>query len=104
MNSEIRPAPWIDAAFIENQRRFSAEALARYQGQHIAWSWDGTQILAADADRRALDQKLREAGIDPLAVIHDFVEDPNLSCLCAAASDVAGLRRLSAILHVHFSW
>jgi hypothetical protein len=53
----------------------------RYQGQHIAWSWDGSQILAGDADRKILDQKLRQAGIDPLQVIHDFVEDPNLSYL-----------------------
>jgi hypothetical protein len=28
-----------------------------------------------------LDQKLREAGIDSLQVIHDYVEDPNLSYL-----------------------
>ncbi len=53
----------------------------RYQGQHIAWSWDGSQILAADADQRALDQKLRDAGIDPLKVIYDYVEDGNVSYL-----------------------
>ncbi len=81
MNTENRPIPWIDARFLENQRTFSAEELLRYRGQHIAWSWDGSQILAADADRRALDEKLRNAGIDPLQVIHDYVEDPNLSYL-----------------------
>jgi hypothetical protein len=81
MNTDIRLAPWIDARFLQNQREFPADELLRYQGQHIAWSWDGSQILAADADRRALDQKLRDAGIDPLQVIHDFVEDPNLSYL-----------------------
>jgi hypothetical protein len=81
MNRDIRPAPWIDATFIENQRRFPADELLRYQGQHIAWNWDGSQILAADADRRALDQKLRDTGIDPLQVIHDFVENGDLSYL-----------------------
>jgi hypothetical protein len=81
MNLEIRPTPWIDARFIENQRDFPAEELLRYQGKHIAWSWDGSQILAADADRRALDQKLRDVGINPLQVIHDYVDDPDLSHL-----------------------
>jgi hypothetical protein len=81
MNTDSRPAPWIDARFLENQRRFPAEELLRYQGQHIAWSWDGSRVLAADANRRVLDQKLRDAGIDPLHVIHDFVEDSNLSYL-----------------------
>ena len=66
MNTDIGPAPWIDAHFLDNQRKFPAAELLRYQGQHSAWSWDGWQILAGDADRRALTQKLRAAGIDPL--------------------------------------
>jgi hypothetical protein len=73
--------PWLDPTFVENQRRFPAEQLLRYAGQHIAWSWNGSQILASDQDRRTLEEKLRAAGIDPLQVIHDFVEDPNLSYL-----------------------
>ncbi len=75
------PMPWLDPDFQENQRKFPTEELLRYAGQHIAWSWDGAQILASDPDRRALDEKLCAAGIDPLHVIHDFVEDPNLSYL-----------------------
>jgi hypothetical protein len=81
MNTEIWAAPWIDARFLENQRAFPAADLAGYQGQHIAWSWDGSQILAADTDRQALDRKLSDAGIDPLQAIHDFVEDPNVGYL-----------------------
>jgi len=81
MNPETRSEPWLDPGFQKNQRNFPAEELVRFAGQHIAWSRDGAQILANDADRRTLDQKLREAGIDPLQVIHDFVEDPNLSYL-----------------------
>jgi hypothetical protein len=81
MNMDHRTTPWIDARFLENQRAFSMDELLRYQGQHIAWSWDGSQILAAHPDRQGLDQKLRDAGINPLQVIHDFVEDPNLSYL-----------------------
>jgi hypothetical protein len=81
MNTDLRPAPWTDASFLENQRKFPAAELLQFRGQHIAWSWDGSQILVAAADRAALDQKMRDAGIDPLQVIHDFVEDPNVSYL-----------------------
>jgi hypothetical protein len=81
MGSMNQRLPWIDASFLENQRNFPAEELARYQGQHIAWDWNGSQILAVGKDRRELDQKLRDAGIDPLQVIHDYVEDPNVSYL-----------------------
>ncbi len=79
MNSENTTTPWINPTFQANQRNFPAEELIRHQGKHIAWSWDGSLILASDADRRVLDQKLRDAGIDPLQVIHDYVEDLNLS-------------------------
>jgi hypothetical protein len=81
VNPDSRDAPWIEPRFQENQRNFPADELLRYAGQHIAWSWDGSRILASDSDRRALDQKLRDAGIDPLQVIHDYVEDPKLSYL-----------------------
>jgi hypothetical protein len=81
MNQDVRAEPWLDPTFQENQRQFPAEELNRYRGQHIAWSWDGSRILAGDTERRTLDEKLRAAGIDPLHVIHDYVEDPNLSYL-----------------------
>jgi hypothetical protein len=73
--------PWLDPDFLENQRKFPAEELLRFAGQHIAWNWNGSQILGSDPDRRALDEKLCAAGIDPQKVIYDFVEDPNLSYL-----------------------
>jgi hypothetical protein len=73
--------PWTDPVFLENQRRFPVEHLLSYAGQHIAWSWDGSRIVASGADREELGEKLRTAGIDPLNVIYDFVDDPNTSFL-----------------------
>lgn len=81
MKPEIASQPWTDPVFLENQSKFPAAELLRYQGQHIAWSWDGSQILASDRDRRTLDQELRAAGIDSRHVIHDFVEEPDTSYL-----------------------
>ena len=81
MNPEAPFDPWTNPRFLENQRNFPLEKLLQYRGQHIAWSWDGSQIVSAAADRVALDQTLCKAGIDPLKVIYDFVEDPDLSYL-----------------------
>jgi hypothetical protein len=79
VNSNRPDIPWIDASFLENQRIFPAVELLRYAGQHIAWSWDGSRILAGDPERRALDDKLRSAGIDLNRVVHDYVEHPDVS-------------------------
>jgi hypothetical protein len=64
---------------LTNRSKVPAKELLRYAGQHIAWSWDGSRILASDPDRRALDQKLRAAGIDIARVVHDFIDGPGVS-------------------------
>lgn len=79
MESSHPGVPWIDPAFVENQRRFPADELRRYTGQHVAWSWDGTLIVAADPDDRVLHQKLRAAGIDLGRVVYDYVENDDVS-------------------------
>ena len=81
MKTDRPEIPWIDPAFLENQRQFPREELARYAGQHIAWSWDGTEILDSAPDEQSLDQKLRAAGIDPGRVVIGYVDDPNVSYL-----------------------
>jgi hypothetical protein len=71
--------PWVEPCFTENQRKFPADELRRYAGQFVAWSWGGSRILASDPDRRVLDEKLRAAGIDLGKVVHDYVEDDDVS-------------------------
>jgi hypothetical protein len=77
-HSEI---PWPDPNFEENNRQFPLDELAKYAGQHIAWSWDGKQIPASAADRDELERKLVEAGIDPSRVAWDYVMPPDVSLL-----------------------
>ncbi len=43
---------------------------------HVAWSTDGTQILASAATRRDLDQQLETAGIMLDQVVHDYIDPP----------------------------
>jgi hypothetical protein len=78
MAQSAHQIPWIDSAlFRENQKRFPAEELAKYAGQHVAWSQDGTRILASGNTLRAVADRLREAGIDPGTVVFDFVDSPD---------------------------
>ncbi len=70
---------WPDPNFDKNQRAFPVEELWKYAGQQVAWSWDGTRILAAAPDDAQLFQKLTELGIDPQRVVFDYVPDPDKS-------------------------
>ncbi len=74
MNTKYPHIPWIDPSFFENQRNFPPEELDKYAGQQIAWSWDGSRILASGADEADLYRNLQAAGIDPNRVVYDYVE------------------------------
>ena len=77
----LTEGPWPDPNFEQNREKFPLEELMKYVGQHIAWNWEGTRIMAADPDLSSLDRRLREAGIDVGHVVHDYVDDPNVGWL-----------------------
>jgi hypothetical protein len=58
----------------QNRRKFPLEELAKYAGQHVAFSPDGTRILASGADLDELDNKLTAAGIPISQVVHAFID------------------------------
>ena len=79
------PFPWPEH-FAENRDKFPTEELWKLIRHHIAWSWDGTHILAAARTEKELYQKLDESGIDISRVVFDYVDDPDVSLigdLCA---------------------
>ena len=51
--------------YAKNRNAFPVEKLSRYAGQHIAWSPDGTQILASDPDPLKVLAAVRGLGYDP---------------------------------------
>ena len=51
--------------FIRNRNAFPAEELGRYIGQHVAWSPDGTQILASDSDPMKVLAAVKALGYNP---------------------------------------
>ena len=81
MNTLPANLPMPDPNFERNRESFSQEELLKYVGQHVAWSWDGARIVAADPDLAALDKKLIAAEVDLGTVVHDFVDDPNVGWL-----------------------
>jgi hypothetical protein len=62
--------------YTENRRRFPAEQLVPYHGKFVAWSPDGTRILASGAERKEVWQQLEEAGLDPSQVVNDYIDPP----------------------------
>ena len=52
--------------------RFPPEELLQYAGQYVAWSLDGTHILASADTEEELEQKLVATGVDPSQVVGEF--------------------------------
>jgi hypothetical protein len=59
--------------FDENRAKFPVQQLAPYIGQTVAWSLDGSRIIAAGADYRALSRKLHALGEDPSRVVFEDI-------------------------------
>jgi hypothetical protein len=77
MNPNGQPPEPPDLRFFEeNQRKFPPEELIPYAGQQVAWSPDGTRILASGSDLDEVDQKLAAMGIQFSQVVHDYIDPP----------------------------
>lgn len=63
--------------FTENRLNFPSEELEKYAGRFVAWSPDGTRIVASAEDERSIDQAIRTAGHDPAKVLVSFVPHPD---------------------------
>jgi len=68
-------------AFLDNANNFPPEELAKFAGLRIAWSLDGTRILASGHDDAEIDRKLRQSGLDPSQVVRDFVPPNGIALL-----------------------
>jgi hypothetical protein len=61
--------------FDKNRAAFPLEELLAYRGQFIAWSPDGTRIIASDKDGIKLDDTVRALGYDPAELTFSSVPD-----------------------------
>lgn len=62
------------ATYVKNRRAFPLEELEKYAGQWVAWSLDGSHIVAAsDQSEETLIALLRDVGRDPLQFVFDYI-------------------------------
>jgi hypothetical protein len=71
--------------FLRNRNEFPPEELAQYAGKYIAWSADGTRILASDEDPLRLTETLDGLGIDPGETVISYVPEEDGSLIAATA-------------------
>jgi hypothetical protein len=64
--------------FIKNRSEIPPESLVKYGGQWVAWSQDGTHVIAASAEsEEAVYRLLEQAGLDVSEHVIGYVPDPN---------------------------
>ena len=61
--------------FLANRAAFPAQELARYAGQWVAWSPDGTRIAASASGPEFLDAMLEANGEDPALCVVEGIPD-----------------------------
>lgn len=82
MNEPMRDIPWIDGRLVnENRNKYPMEELLKYAGQYVAWSLDGSCILASGGDELEMEKHLKEIGIDPSQVIGEYIPPADLSVI-----------------------
>jgi hypothetical protein len=74
MDTNGREIPWLTREFFENRRKFPQEELLKYAGKHVAFSWDGTRIVASGDSYEDLERNMAALGVDPERVASEYVE------------------------------
>jgi hypothetical protein len=65
--------------FRRNRDQFPDELLEPHWGKQVAWSADGTRIIASGDDHKQLYERLAVLGVHPTEVVCEFIPDPNVS-------------------------
>ncbi len=55
--------------FLTNRQQFPPAELARYAGKYIAWSPDGTRIIASDDDLAKVAAAVEDQGYDSSEIV-----------------------------------
>ncbi len=61
--------------YLKNRLQFPLAELAQYAGEYVAWSPDGTRIVASSRDLEVLEDLLCAAGEDPEECVVEGIPD-----------------------------
>lgn len=61
--------------YLRNRTRFPLDELAKHRGEWVAWSPDGTRLVATSRNPDALDDLVRDAGEDPENCVIEGIPD-----------------------------
>src|SRR4051794_21185900 len=64
--------------FLANRAAFPVEELAKYAGQWVAWSPDGTRVAASSPNPELLDGLLEASGQDPALCVVEGIPDGDM--------------------------
>jgi hypothetical protein len=76
-NSERLEPPDL-SHYEENRSKFPLEELAKYAGKHVAFSPDGTRIVASGRTEEELEGALQAAGIPFSQVVWSYIDGPDV--------------------------
>ncbi len=62
----------------ENRNKFPLDELAKHAGKHVAFSPDGTRIVASGATEEELEAALQAAGIHFSQVVFSYIDGPDV--------------------------
>jgi hypothetical protein len=79
MSNNVPHEPIDVLLFRRNRDQFPEEQLEPYWGKQVAWSADGTRIVASGDDHKQLYERLAALGVHPTEVVDEFIPDPNVS-------------------------
>lgn len=65
--------------YTDNRHKFPPEELAKHWGKHVAFSPDGTRIVASGESLDAVLEQLDAAGIPFSQVVHAYIDPPDVS-------------------------
>jgi hypothetical protein len=74
MNEKPTGKVWLERdTYVTNRSRFTPDELAPYGNQWVAWSADGSKIVAHHEDLLQVTEQVKAAGYDSEDVLREYI-------------------------------